>query len=73
MYFPLENKVFQRPCCRVLLPSWYFATTVVNYYDNSILSMARSLGTTDLSAVVFLALRRVLWLWVRGLRDLAQA
>ena len=42
--FPKENKVFQRPGRSVLLQSWCFATTVVNYYDRSIFSMAGSLG-----------------------------
>ena len=44
MNFRKENKVFQRPCRSVLLPSYCFATTVVNYYDRSIFSMTGYLG-----------------------------
>ena len=29
--FPRKTQVFQRPCRSVLLPSFFFATTVVNY------------------------------------------
>ena len=36
--------MFQRPCCSVLLPAYYLATTVVNEYDHSIFSMEWSLG-----------------------------
>ena len=32
MNFPEENEVFQRPCCSVLLPSYRFATSVLNQY-----------------------------------------
>ena len=44
MNFPQENKVFQRPCRIVLLPSYFLATTVVNQYDRSIFNMVGSLG-----------------------------
>ena len=42
--FSKENKVFQRPCHSVFLPSYFFATTVVNQYDRSIFNMAGPLG-----------------------------
>ena len=42
--FPQEDKVFQRPCHSVLLPSYFFATTVGNEYDRSVFNMTGSLG-----------------------------
>ena len=44
VHFPQENKVFQRPCRIILLPSYFFPTTVVNWYDRSIFNMTGSLG-----------------------------
>ena len=47
MKFPQENKLFQRPCRSVLLPSYFFATTVVNEYDRSTFNIPGSLGHTS--------------------------